>query len=453
VSEWIRDGHPPLDLWEVDVRRNMPFQINRKYLRARVTESLGLLYATHWPFRQYETARGVRKSALHDRLSAAGACFGEAFGWERANWYAAAGTLPRYEYSYGRQNWFEHSAHEHRAVRTAVGLFDQSSFAKFRLEGADATRVLNRVCANDIDVAPGRLVYTQWLNERGGIEADLTVTRLSEREYLIVGGAETETKDFGWLRRHIEPQANCVLTNVTSGMGVLSVMGPHAREFLQSLTPNDLSDAAFPFATSQTIELGFALVRASRITYVGELGWELYVPTEFMQGVYDELLRAGPSHGLVHAGYHALNSLRIEKAYRHWGHDITDEDTPLEAGLGFAVKWDKPGGFIGREALLRQKQSGCLKRLVQFRLKSPEPLLYHNEPIWQGSSIVGCIRSGMYGHTLGAAVGLGYVADPRGGVVAGIGSDDYEIEVAGVRHPATASLRPLYDPKSERIKG
>jgi glycine cleavage system T protein len=453
VSEWIRDGHPPLDLWEVDVRRNMPFQINRKYLRARVTESLGLLYATHWPFRQYETARGARKSALHDRLSAAGACFGEAFGWERANWYAAEGTLPRYEYSYGRQNWFEHSAREHRAVRTAVGLFDQSSFAKFRLEGADATRVLNRVCANDIDVAPGRLVYTQWLNERGGIEADLTVTRLSEREYLIVGGAETETKDFGWLRRHIEPHANCVLTNVTSGMGVLSVMGPRAREFLQTLTPNDLSDAAFPFATSQTIELAFALVRASRITYVGELGWELYVPTEFMQGVYDELLRAGPSHGLVHAGYHALNSLRIEKAYRHWGHDITDEDTPLEAGLGFAVKWDKPGGFIGREALLRQRQSGCLKRLVQFRLKSPEPLLYHNEPIWQGSSIVGCIRSGMYGHTLGAAVGLGYVADPQGGLVAGIGPDDYEIEVAGVRHPATASLRPLYDPKSERIKG
>src|SRR5277367_3252738 len=404
VSEWIRDGHPPVDLWEVDVRRNMPFQINRNYLRARVTESLGLLYATHWPFRQYETARGVRKSALHDRLSAAGACFGEAFGWERANWYAPAGTLPRYEYSYGRQNWFEHSAHEHRAVRGGVGLFDQSSFAKFRLEGVDATRVLNRVCANDIDVAPGRMVYTQWLNERGGIEADLTVTRLSEREYLIVGGAETETKDFGWLRRHIEPQANCVLTNVTSGMGVLSVMGPRAREFLQSLTPNDLSDAAFPFATSQTIELAFALVRASRITYVGELGWELYVPTEFMQGVYDECLSAGPSHGLVHAGYHALNSLRIEKAYRHWGHDITDEDTPLEAGLGFAVKWDKPGGFIGREALLRQKQSGCAKRLVQFKLKSPEPLLYHNEPIWRGDSIVGFIRSGMYGHTLGAAV-------------------------------------------------
>jgi heterotetrameric sarcosine oxidase gamma subunit len=459
VAEWIRDGHPPLDLWEVDVRRNMPFQINRKYLRARVSESLGLLYATHWPFRQYETARGVRKSALHDRLARAGACFGEAFGWERANWYAPAGVEPSYAYSYGRQNWFEHSTREHHAVRSAVGLFDQSSFAKFRLEGADAARVLNRVCANDVAVAPGKMVYTQWLNERGGIEADLTVTRLTESAFLIVSGAETESKDFNWLKRHIDPQAHCVLTNVTSGMGVLSLMGPQARELLQSVTPDDVSDRAFPFATSRVIELGYALVRASRITFVGELGWELYVPTEFMQGVYDELVAAGVRHGLVHAGYHALNSLRIEKAYRHWGHDITDEDTPWEAGLGFAVKLDKPGGFIGREALLRQRESGVRKRLVQFKLKSPEPLLYHNEPIWRDDSIVGFIRSGMYGHSLGAAVGLGYVAlpAPAAGVAQGvasdvIGADDYEIEVAGVRYPATASLRPLYDPKNERIK-
>jgi glycine cleavage system T protein len=448
VSEWIRDGHPPVDLWEVDVRRNMPFQVNRKYLQARVRESLGLLYATHWPFRQYETARGVRRSAVHERLTRAGACFGEAFGWERANWYAPAGVVPAYEYSYGRQNWFEASAHEHRAVRNAVGLFDQSSFAKFRLEGSDAAQVLNRVCANDIDVAPGRMVYTQWLNERGGIEADLTVTRLSETLFLIVTGAETETKDFNWLRRHIDAGKHCVLTNVSSGLGVLSVMGPLARELLQSLTPQDLSDAAFPFATRQEIELGYALVRASRITYVGELGWELYVPTEFMVGVYDEIVAAGPQHGLVHAGYHALNSLRIEKAYRHFGHDITDEDTPWEAGLGFAVKLDKPGGFIGREALVRQRETGIAKRLVQFQLRSPEPLLYHNEPIWRGDAIVGFVRSGMYAHTLGAAVGLGYVTDAAGGIE----PDAYEIEVAGVRQAALASLRPLYDPKNERIR-
>jgi 4-methylaminobutanoate oxidase (formaldehyde-forming) len=450
VSEWIRDGHPPVDLWEVDVRRNMPFQINRKYLRARVSESLGLLYATHWPFRQYESARGVRHSAIHEHLRKAGACFGEAFGWERANWYAPAGVEPKYQYSYGRQNWFECSAREHRAVRASVGLFDQSSFAKFRLEGADAERILNRVCANEVAVEPGKIVYTQWLNERGGIEADLTVTRLTDTAYLIVTGAETESKDFNWLRRHIEPGARCVATNVTSGMGVLSVMGPRARELLQSLTPDDLSDRAFPFATSRTIELGYALVRASRITYVGELGWELYIPTEFMLGVYQEIAGAAERYGMVHAGYHALNSLRIEKAYRHWGHDITDEDTPLEAGLGFAVKLDKAGGFIGREALLRQRQSHLRKRLVQFKLKSPDPLLYHNEPIWRGDSIAGFIRSAMYGHTLGAAVGLGYIATAAGEA---IGADDYDIEVAGVRYPAIASLRPLYDPSNERIKG
>jgi len=230
------------------------------------------------------------------------------------------------------------------------------------------------------------------------------------------------------------------------------VMGPRSRELLQALTPDDLSDAAFPFATSRVIELGFALVRASRITYVGELGWELYVPTEFLQGVYDELIAAGATHGLVHAGYHALNSLRIEKAYRHWGHDITDEDTPLEAGLGFAVKWNKPDGFIGLEALVRQKQSGCLKRLLQFKLESPQPLLYHNEPIWRGDALVGHIRSGMYGHSLGAAVGLGYVISPDGTPVGDIGAQDYEVEVAGVRHPASASLRPLYDPQNQRIK-
>jgi 4-methylaminobutanoate oxidase (formaldehyde-forming) len=269
---------------------------------------------------------------------------------------------------------------------------------------------------------------------------------------LIVSGAETETKDFNWLQRHMEPDAHCIVTNVTSGMGVLSVMGPLSREFLQSLTPDDLSDRAFPFATSRVIELGYALVRASRITYVGELGWELYIPTEFMAGVYDELIGAGERYGLVHAGYHALNSLRIEKAYRHWGHDITDEDTPLEAGLGFAVKFDKPGGFVGREALLRQRESGLPKRLVQFLLKSPEPLLYHNEPIWRGESIVGFIRSGMVAHSLGAAVGLGYVTAAPGAALDAIGPDDYEIEVAGKRYAATASLRPLYDPRNERIK-
>lgn len=452
MSEWIRDGYPPVDLWEVDVRRNMPFQGNRKYLRERVSESLGLLYATHWPFRQYETSRGVRKSAIHDRVTAAGACHGEAFGWERPNWYAPRGVEPRYEYSYGRQNWFEYSAAEHLAVRNNVALFDQSSFAKYRLEGRDAVSVLNRVCANDIDQRPGRLIYTQWLNDRGGIEADLTVTRLDEQTFLIVTAAETEVRDFTWLKLHIPNDAHCVLTNVTSAMGVISIMGPRSRELLQTLTPSDLSHSAFPFASSQEIELGYAIVRASRITFVGELGWELYVPTEFMLGVYDEIVAAGEVFDLSHAGYHALNSLRLEKGYRHWSHDITDEDTPLESGLEFTVKFDKPGGFIGRDALLRQKEAGITKRLLQFKLLDPTPLIYHNEPIWRDGTLVGHITSGAYGHSLGGCVGLGYVhvnpSDNAADTIVG----HYEIEIAGERTAADASLTPMYDPANARIR-
>lgn len=451
MAEWMRDGRPPVDLWEVDVRRNMPFQGNRKYLRERVSESLGLLYATHYPYRQYETARGARRSPLHDKLKAAGACHGETAGWERPNWYAPPGAPARYEYSYGRQNWFDHSAAEHRGTREKVGLFDQSSFAKYRLEGRDAMRALNRICANDVDAAPGRVVYTQWLNEQGGIEADLTVTRLAEDSYLIVTAAAAETRDFDWLRRQLPAGSACVATNVTSAMGVISLMGPQARALLQSLTPADLSHERFPFASSREIELGYGLVRASRITYVGELGWELYIPTEFTAGVYEAIVAAGADFGLVHAGYHALDSLRLEKAYRHWGHDLTDEDSPLEAGLGFVVKFDKPGGFIGREALLRQQERGLRRRLAQFRLLDPEPLLYHNEPIWHGGDIVGHITSGNYGHTLGGAVGLGYVDAERVPVDA-IAAGGFEIEVAGVRVPAAASLRPMYDPDNSRIR-
>jgi 4-methylaminobutanoate oxidase (formaldehyde-forming) len=452
TAEWIRDGRPPVDLWEVDVRRNMPFQRNRRYLQSRVGESLGLLYATHYPYRQYETARGVRKAAIHDRLRAAGACHGEAYGWERPNWYAPAGVEPVYDYSYGRQNWFEHSAAEHRAVREGVALFDQSSFAKFRFEGRDTLAVLNRTCANNIDVAPGRVVYTQWLNERGGIEADLTVTRLTEHVFMIVSAAETEVRDFYWLKRHIPDDAHCVLTNVTSGMGVISIMGPKARDLLQSMTPDDMSHKGFPFATSREIELGHGYVRASRITFVGELGWELYVPTEFMQDIYDRIVAAGAEYGLAHAGYHALNSLRTEKAYRHWSHDITDEDSPLEAGLDFVVKWDKPGGFVGREALLEQREKGLSRHLVQLRLKDAEPLIYHNEPIWRDGTLVGHITSGAYGHTLGGAVGLGYVSAIPGEAAEAVLDGHYEVEVACEKIAAEVSLRPLYDPENSKIR-
>ena len=452
LADWILDGHPPMDLWDVDIRRALPFQRNRRYLRERTVETLGLLYDMHWPFRQVESARGARKSALHDRIAAAGACFGELAGWERPNWYAPKGVAPEYVYSYGRQNWFEHSAAEHRAVRETVGLFDQSSFAKYVLEGPDAERVIDHISAASMAVSPGRVVYTQWLNERGGIEADLTVTRERADRFLIVTSAASQTRDLAWLKRHIPPDARVAAVDVTSAYAVLSVMGPRSRDLLQALTPDDLSNAAFPFANSREIDLAYARVRATRITYVGELGWELYVPTEFAPGVYDALAAEGERFGLRHAGYHALNSLRIEKAYRHWGHDITEEDTPLEAGLGFAVGWKKRD-FIGRDALLRQKEKGLTRRLVTFALENPDRMLYHNEPIWRDGRLVGRITSGMYGHTIGAAIGLGYVAD-EGRVVPDsyVTSGRFEIEIAGDRVPARAALGALYDPKSERVK-
>jgi glycine cleavage system T protein len=453
LADWIVDGHPPMDLWDVDIRRMMPFQRNRRYLKDRTVESLGLLYAMHWPFRQPETARGVRRSALHDRLLGSGACFGELAGWERPNWYAPEGTEAKYQYSYGRQNWFGFSAEEHIAVRESVGLFDQSSFGKYILEGADAEAILNRVCANDVSVPVGRIVYTQWLNERGGIEADLTITRESETRFLIVTAAATQIRDLAWLRRHIPEDARAIAVDVTSGFAVLGLMGPKSRQVLSRLTDADLSNAAFPFATSRQIDLGYARARASRITYVGELGWELYLPTEFVQGVFDSLTEEGAAAGMRLAGYHAMNSLRMEKGYRHWGHDITDDDTPLEAGLGFAVSWSKSGGFIGRDALARQKQAGVKRRLVQFALEDSDRLLYHNEPIWRDNILVGRITSGMFGHSVGKSLGMGYVEN-RGEIVdAGfVNSGKYEIEVAGARIAAHASLSAFYDPNSARVK-
>ncbi|MEQ8665376.1 MAG: FAD-dependent oxidoreductase [Rhodospirillales bacterium] len=452
LSSWIKDGHPPIDVWDVDVRRVHDFQANRKYLHDRTTETLGLLYAMHWPFYQVRTSRGVRRTPFYDRLKAAKACFGEAGGWERPNWFAPEGVEPVYEYTYKRQNWFEYSAAEHRAVRENVGLLDISTFSKFLLQGRDAERVLNQVCANDVAVRPGRMVYTQWLNERGGIESDLTVTRLSEDSYLVVTAYAQHARDFHWLKRHIPDDAHCFLTDVTAAFAGLNVQGPKARDLLSRITPDDLSNEAFPFGTSREIEIGYATVRASRISYVGELGWELSIPTDMALHVFETITEAGKDFDLKHVGMHAMNSLRIEKAYRHWGDDIADEDTPLEAGLGFAVKFDKPGGFIGRDALLRQKDAGLKRRLVQFRLTDPEPLLYHNEPVIRDGEICGYVTSAMYGHTLGGAVGLGYVSHADGVDADYVNSGSYEIEVAGERFAAEASLRPMYDPKSERMK-
>ena len=455
VADWIVDGHPPMDLAEVDIRRFMPFQGNRRYLRERTTEVLGLLYDMHWPFRQIETARGIRRTVLHDRVAAVGAVFGELAGWERANWYATDGVEPRYEYSYGRQNWFGCSAEEHRAVRESVGILDQSSFAKLLVQGRDAEAVLSRVCANDVAVEPGRIVYTQWLNERGGIEADVTVTRLDADRFLVLSAAADQERDRSWLARHVPDDARCVLTDVTAAYALLNVQGPRSREWLARVSPDDLSDAGFPFGTSREIEIGMALARATRITYVGELGWELLVPADTAVHVYDALVAAADGLGLRHVGYHALNSLRLEKAYRHMGHDITDEDSPLEAGLGFAVAWDKPGGFLGRDALLRRREAGVSRRLVTFTLDDPTPLLYHNEPIWRDGALVGKTTSGWYGHTLGRAVAMGYVeaGTPGAATRDWLLGGRYEIEVATERCAATPTLRPPYDPDGVRIKG
>lgn len=378
---------------------------------------------------------------------------GEVAGWERANWYATPGTQAQYEYSWGPQNWFANCANECRAVRDAVALFDQTSFAKFLVQGPDATQALNWLCVSDVDVPVGKMVYTQWLNPNGGIEADLTITRTGAQSYLVVTAGATQTRDFSWLQSNIARQARCIATDITSSLAVFGVMGPNSRALLEKLSEENLSNESFPFATSREIQIGYARVRASRITFVGELGWEIYVPMEFAMHVYEELLREGEQFGLTHAGYHALNSCRTEKGYRHWGHDLTIEDNPLEAGLGFCIAWEKKDGFIGLEALQEYKAKGPLKRrLVQFRLEDSSKLLYHEEPVWCEGRIVGSITSGMYGHRLEASLGMGYIHNDEGVTSQWLSEARFEIEIAWQRVPAVASLAPFYDPKNVRIK-
>ncbi len=449
LAEWMHDGYPPSDLWDVDIRRAQPFQNNARYLKERVSETLGLLYADHFPYRQVETSRGIRRSPIHEQLKTRGAVFGEMAGWERPNWFADAGQKAEYAYSWKRQNWFDNARREHMAVRENVGLFDMTSFGKIRIEGRDACAFLQKLCANQMDVAPGRIVYTQMLNERGGIECDFTVTRLSQTAFLAIVPGATLERDMAWMRAHLQDEF-VVLTDVTAGEAVLCVMGPNSRTLLQKVSPHDFSSDNHPFGTMHEIEIGMGLARAHRVTYVGELGWELYVSSDQAPHVFESLLAAGADVDLKLCGLHVLDSCRIEKAFRHFGHDITDEDHVLEAGLGFAVKTDK-GDFIGREAVLAKRESGLEKRLVQFQLDDPEPLIYHNEPIVRDGAIVGYLTSGNYGHYLGSAIGLGYV--PCKGESAGdVLASSYEIEIAGERFSAKPSLKPLYDPKSERVK-
>ena len=449
LSQWMETGEKPFDMGDVDIARMQPFQGNKHYLFERSKETLGLLYADHFPYRQKATARGVRRTPFHAHLEAQGAVFGEVSGWERANWFADAGQKRVYAYSWGRQNWFENVAREHHAVRTGVGLYDMSSFGKLRVEGRDAEAFLNYICGGDMSGPVGKITYSQFLNNAGGIEADVTVTRLAEDAYLVVTPAATRQADEIWLRRHVGDR-NVVITDVTPGEGVLAVMGPKARAVMQAVSPNDFGNETNPFGTAQQIELGMGLARVHRVSYVGELGWEIYVSADMAAHAFETLWQAGQAHGMMLCGMHMMDSCRIEKGFRHFGHDITCEDHVLEAGLGFAVKTDKPA-FIGRAAVLEKRQAGLETRLVQFKLTDPQPMLYHSEPLLRDGEIVGYLSSGAYGHHLGAAIGMGYVPC-KGESVAQVLASRYEIDVAGIKVGAEASLRPMYDPTSQRVK-
>jgi 4-methylaminobutanoate oxidase (formaldehyde-forming) len=449
LAAWMDTGEKPFDLGDVDIGRMQPFQGNKHYLFERSKETLGLLYADHFPFRQKATARGIRRTPFHQHLLNNGAVMGELSGWERANWFANEGQTPEYEYSWKRQNFFGNVAAELEAVRTNVGMYDMSSFGKIRVEGRDAVAFMNYIGGGQYDVPVGKIVYTQFLNNNAGIEADVTVTRVSETAFLVVTPAATRQADQVWMQRHLG-DFNVVITDVTAGEGVLAVMGPNARKLLQAVSPNDFSNDVNPFGTAQEIELGMGMARVHRVTYVGELGWEIYVSSDMAAHAFETLHAAGQDMGMKLCGMHMMDAGRIEKGFRHFGHDITAEDHILEAGLGFAVKTDKPD-FMGRDAVLRKKEAGLDMRLVQFKLTDPEPLLYHNEPVMRDGDVVGYLSSGVYGHHVGAAMGMGYVPC-KGETVAELLASDFEIDVMGTKVKAEASLKPFYDPKSERVK-
>lgn len=449
LAEWMLEGQPTIDLWSVDIRRFSPWANNAKYLSERVTEVLGLHYQMAWPNREFETARGILKSPLHHRLAAQGACFGVKNGWERPNWFARDGIKPVAEHSFGRQNWFECHAAEHRAARETVAIFDQTGFSKFSFKGRHVVSVLQRLCGNDVDVPLGGAVYTGMFNERGGFESDLTLVRLGAEEYSIITGSAQTVRDFDWITRNLNSHEHAALVDVTPGFSILGLMGPNSRALLSRVTDADLSNDAFPVFTGQSISIGYATVRAVRITYVGELGWELHVPINQALMVYDTLMEAGKDLGITNAGHYAINSLRLEKAYRAWGAELSPDDTPLEAGLSFAIDWNK--SFIGREALLKQKQARLKRRLVTFVLEDPGPALWGSEPILRNGEPVGYTTSGSYAHTLGRAIAFGYVNNSEGVDAAFIQSGKYQIDIAGTLYLARAYLRPPYDPERKKI--
>jgi len=451
LAEWMQAGEPTLDLWSVDIRRFGPWANNRKFLRERVTEVLGLHYQMAWPNREFESSRGARKTPLHDVLARQNACFGSKNGWERPNWFATGGVKPVPEYSFGRQNWFDCHAREHRACRENVAVFDQSGFSKYLFKGPDGLNVLQRLCGGEIDVPVGKAVYTGMFNARGTFEGDLTVIRTGIEEFYLVSGTSQTVRDLDWIRRNLRSGERADLTDMTEACSVIGIMGPNSRTLLGRVCDNDLSNEAFPIGTAQTLEVGMSTVRAVRITYVGELGWELHVPASQAVMVYELLMGAGRRFGVVNAGHYAINSLRLEKSYRAWGADISPDDTALEAGLGFAIGWKKDGDFLGKAALLDQKQAGLKRLLVTFVLQDPGPVLWGSEPIYRNGLAAGYTTSGSYAHSLGAAIGMGYVKSQEGVTSEFIREGRYEINISGKRYPATPHLKAPFDPERKKV--
>jgi 4-methylaminobutanoate oxidase (formaldehyde-forming) len=451
LAEWVARGAPPYDLWPVDIRRFGRPHTDTDWVRARTMEAYGKHYTMAWPSEEHESGRPCRRSPLYDRLKASGAVFGEKLGWERPNWFAEAGETARDIYTFGRPNWHDPVGREHRAAREAAVLFDQTSFAKFILQGPDAEAALQWIAANRVDRPVGSIIYSQMLNDRGGIECDLTCVRTGHDSYYIVTGTGYATHDFDWIRRNIPAALNAQLVDVTSSNAVLSLFGPRARDILAAVTRDDVSDAAHPFAQARQIGIAGCPVLALRITYVGELGWELHLPTEYAQTVYDALQTAGAAHGLRNAGYRAIETLRLEKGYRAWASDIGPDHTPDEAGLGWAVKMKSNIPFKGREAVAQQRETGLRKMLATFTT-SGDTILSGRETIYRNGTRCGWLSSGGYGHTLGQSIGLGYVRAEdiidRDYVLNGT----YELEVATERVPAEVTLAPLYDPQMTRVK-
>ena len=450
MAEWVVDGEAPMDLWEVDVARLESPAANRAFLTARLPEAVHNQFQMHWPLKQMKTGRDLRRSALHDFWAAQGAVFGAPTGWERPLWFAKTAEEAEIRYSYGDQPWWPMAKREATALRDSVGLIELSPFGKFQVQGPGALASLQQLCANDIDVAPGRLVYTQMLNDRGGIEADLTVTRLSEREFWVVSGAPTRVKDLEWLENGVKEDA--AVTDITSSYAVIGVMGPKSRDLMQSVSPNDFTNEFFPFGASQVIEIGCALLRASRVSYVGELGWELYIPVESAAHVFQKLQEASHSFGGRPVGLYTLNGCRLEKAFRHWGHDIGPDDTPLEAGLRFAVAFGKSGGFRGRDALLRQQEQGTSNHLQLFQVEGANPLLLHDEPVFRDGAFIGRTTSGDLGNRTGHSLCFATLKRQSCETLKDLRSGSFEIEIAGTRHPLTPLTRAPYDPDGARMR-